>query len=318
MRSKETVQPHEAWIRIAELFPFRTSGTLSETALRHISGKDNTIALFATRTKHLAIHKEAAGSHYAGNTLPETGITIPLYLYPESRGQHTLSLFDQKEALPRIPNMNGKALHRIAAHLGLEFTFEKAASSLTGTFTPTDLLNYIYGVLHTPECTQDLQYTWKSQLPAVPYPRHAKHFLQMAGLGAELRQVHALESPAVKQYITSYPEEGDNKVRKVLYAEGSVFINDLQHFANVPEKVWDFTTGKLFPARQWLTDRLQKALSFDDIFHYQKIIAAIHETIRLTEQAPSPLLTMNSVILGYHGRFNPANRTLYDLQKLPA
>jgi hypothetical protein len=60
-----------------------------------------------------------------------------------------------------------------------------------------------------------------------------------------------------------------------------VYINETQHFANVPEVAWNFYIGGYQPAQKWLKDR---KLEFDVILHYQKIIVALTETDRLMKE----------------------------------
>ena len=63
-----------------------------------------------------------------------------------------------------------------------------------------------------------------------------------------------------------------------------VFINDTQYFDNVPEIAWNFYIGGYQPAQKWLKDRKGRALDFEDILHYQKIIVALSETDRLMKE----------------------------------
>ncbi len=61
---------------------------------------------------------------------------------------------------------------------------------------------------------------------------------------------------------------------------GNVFINATQHFTRVPAKAWEFYIGGYQPAQKWLKDRKGRTLTFDDIQHYRRIIAALSETDR--------------------------------------
>ena len=105
----------------------------------------------------------------------------------------------------------------------------------------------------------------------------------MVALGGELRQIHILESANVdksaKQY--KYPADGDSVVGKVKYENGNVYINETQHFANVPPIAWEFYIGGYQPAQKWLKDRKGRELDFEDILHYQKIVVALVETDRI-------------------------------------
>jgi len=52
-------------------------------------------------------------------------------------------------------------------------------------------------------------------------------------------------------------------------------------FRGVRKDVWDFYFGGYPVCEKWLKDRKGRNLSAEDIAHYQKIIVAISETIRL-------------------------------------
>ena len=65
---------------------------------------------------------------------------------------------------------------------------------------------------------------------------------------------------------------------------GRVYINDTQFFQKVPLNAWEFYIGGYQPAQKWLKDRKGRALGFEDILHYQKIIVALTETDRLMKE----------------------------------
>ena len=121
----------------------------------------------------------------------------------------------------------------------------------------------------------------------MPYPKDKDTFWQLVKLGGEIRQIHLLESPIVEEYITQYPEDGDNIVTKPKYQDNKVFINDTQYFDNVPLVAWEFYIGGYQPAQKWLKDRKDRKLEFDDILHYQKMIVALSETDRLMKKIDS-------------------------------
>jgi very-short-patch-repair endonuclease len=164
-----------------------------------------------------------------------------------------------------------------------------------GVFAPIDILDYIYAILHSPTYREKYKEFLKIDFPRVPYPKDKETFWQLVKLGGEIRQIHLLESPTVDKYITQYPEDGDNIVTKPHYfpipqnektgdLQGNVYINETQYFANVPLKAWKFFIGGYQPAQKWLKDRKDRKLEFDDILHYQKIIVALSETVRLMKE----------------------------------
>jgi hypothetical protein len=81
--------------------------------------------------------------------------------------------------------------------------------------------------------------------------------------------------------ICRYPIAGDNKVETVRYADGRVYINAAQYFDGVLDEVWGFHVGGYQVAHKWLKDRKGLQLNYDDLTHYQQVMAALAETIRL-------------------------------------
>jgi len=62
---------------------------------------------------------------------------------------------------------------------------------------------------------------------------------------------------------------------------GRVHIYATQYFGGIPAEVWSFRVGGYQVCEKWLKDRKGRTLDYVDIQHYQKIIVALHETIRL-------------------------------------
>ena len=55
-------------------------------------------------------------------------------------------------------------------------------------------------------------------------------------------------------------------------------------FDCVPPKVWNFHVGGYQVCQKWLKDRRGRTLTFEDNQHYQRVVAALGETIELMEQ----------------------------------
>ena len=226
---------------------------------------------------HAFIANEVIESSYVSNRTSEITSIFPLYIYQEKNGQQTIGKTEE-----RIPNLKSEIVNKIAGGLDLTFTNEKEVTE--DTFTPIDLLDYIYALLHSPAYREKYKEFLKIDFPRVPYPKDKDTFWKLVKLGGEIRQIHLLESPTVEQYITQYPIDGDNVVGKSTYKDGKVYINETQYFDNVPQTAWEFYIGGYIPAQKWLKDRKDRPLEFDDILHYQKIIVALSETNRLMKE----------------------------------
>jgi len=49
----------------------------------------------------------------------------------------------------------------------------------------------------------------------------------------------------------------------------------------VPEEVWNFRVGGYQVCHKWLKDRKGRRLSDEDLAHYEKIVVALGETVRI-------------------------------------
>lgn len=213
----------------------------------------------------------------------DNGFVFPLYIYPEKNGQ-----LSTERTLERIPNFNAEIINKIAKDLGLFFSPEKGNEKIhtieTNQFSPIDILDYIYAVLHSPTYREKYKEFLKIDFPKIPYPKDIKTFWDLIDLGSQIRQIHLLESPKVEDYITEFNIDGDCVVIKPNFEDGKIFINETQYFENVPEVAWNFYIGGYQPAQKWLKDRKDRKLEFDDIAHYQKIIVALSETNRIMKE----------------------------------
>ncbi len=185
-----------------------------------------------------------------------TDYVFPLYLYTED-GSRVSNL--KKEIVGKIEEIAGKA-------------------------SPEDIFDYIYAVLHSPDYREKYKEFLKIDFPRIPYPKNAGSFNKLVVLGKELRGLHLLESPKVNKPITTYSVAGSDMVEKIIYKDGNVFINKDQYFGNVPEVAWNFYIGGYQPAQKWLKDRKGRTITNEDIGHYQKVIVALVETSRITNE----------------------------------
>lgn len=199
----------------------------------------------------------------------------------------------------------------------------KTLNSKLTFFTPLDVLDYIYAVLHCPSYRQRYAEFLKTDFPRVPWPMDQEVFWQLVELGGRLRQIHLMKGPILEKSPVTYPAPGDNVISRKLTKTspgflplapsegrvnsdidnsgaskssatsplgrsmgilGRVWINDQQYFDKVPKSAWEFYVGGYQPAQKWLKDRKNRTLSMEDVQHYRKIIKALMETERLMQE----------------------------------
>ena len=205
-----------------------------------------------------------------------SGYAFPLYTYNSI----------DNNLFTRRPNLNMEIVGEIADRIGL--TFEAEPNDNEGAFSPIDLLDYIYGILHSPSYRKKFNEFLKVDFPRIPYPNDAEEFRRIGKIGGELREVHLMEvKPPIQ---TQFNVSGSNVVEATKITDGDsadvckVWINAEQYFDNVPRVAWEFFIGGYQPAQKWLKDRKGMKLEWDDVKHYQHIIAALCKTDELMQQ----------------------------------
>ncbi len=218
------------------------------------------------------------------NVSREAGHAFPLYLYPQS---DMLPGLEQPTAAPggRRPNLDEKLIARLSRGLGLSFVPD-GHGDLQATYGPEDMLHYIYALLYAPGYRARYADQLKIDFPRIPFTANVALFRTLCGFGDELCALHLLDSPALDTLRTRYPSsDGDNLVDKPRYLPeedgGKVHINKKQYFEGITEEAWSFYIGGYQPLQKWLKDRQGRNLDYDDILHYQHIVVALEETMRL-------------------------------------
>ncbi|MDR2905441.1 MAG: N-6 DNA methylase [Helicobacteraceae bacterium] len=216
---------------------------------RQLAGKQHFI-LFATDT---IIDKGAvANSAY---------VIFPLYTYT----------FKDKDFKDKKPNYDENGI--IIDHIQRNIRRDPE---------PEEVFDYIYGVLHSPKYREKYEECLKVDFPRVPYPQDAAYFDYFKNFGEKLRKLHLLESEP--KIGTTFSIKGDNKIEVVKREKDRVYINKEQFFGNIPNTAWEFYIGGYQPAQKYLKDRKDRELSYEEIKHYQKIIAVLIETASIMKE----------------------------------
>ncbi len=147
---------------------------------------------------------------------------------------------------------------------------------------PEDIMDYVYASLHSPSYREKYKEFLKTDFPRVPRPKNWKEFWRLVELGNKLRELHLMHGDIKSRVI--FPIEGDNIVENLRYEGGKVYINKTQYFDYVSDLAWNFYIGGYQPAQKWLKDRKGRTLNFDDIIHYEKIVAILEETDVIMKQ----------------------------------
>ena len=155
--------------------------------------------------------------------------------------------------------------------------------------SPEDIFTYMYATFHAPSYRERYAEFLKIDFPRLPLTSNTDLFRELCKLGDRLVGLHLMEK--FGQITTRYPVSGNDVVEKIDYAssadapeQGRVWINKTQYIEGVPPEVWEFHIGGYQVCQKWLKDRKGRKLDFNDIKHYQRMVAALAETIELMRQ----------------------------------
>ena len=101
------------------------------------------------------------------------------------------------------------------------------------------------------------------------------------------RSLHLMEPPELANLITDFKGGGDNIVAAIgknSYKNGKLSINKTQYFEGIPEEVYNFHIGGYQVCQKWLKDRKGRELTEEEVEHYQKIVVALKETMRIMNE----------------------------------
>lgn len=263
------------------------------------------LALITTRQTRDSWATLATDSIIAHKALAAYDINslFPLYIYP-SEHEITSGLY---RADDRQPNLASTYIKDVEHRLGLQFIGE-GRGDFRKTLGPEDAFHYIYAVLHAPTYRERYAQFLRADFPRVPNIDDVGLFRALGEMGHQLTQLHLMKSPVLDRTGISFPVIGDSVVesghpkyvppgrqlpgRTEPLAEGRVYISGDnsksgkhgQYFEGIAPEIWEFRIGGYQPMEKWLKDRKGRALSFDDLSHYQRMGFALAETRTLIEE----------------------------------
>jgi hypothetical protein len=289
----------------------------AEKVMRHFLAGENVGFITTRQTKEefavlatalIAGHKSCAA--YDINTV------FPLHLYPNDEAQAQADLAPHEDGCR--PNLAAGFVAEIEEKLSLRFV-TNSRGDLKKTFGPGDLFDHLYAVFHSPGYRERYAEFLKLDFPRLPITGDLTLFRKLSQCGARLVGLHTMRQHGPE--MVSFDVAGDNRVEQVVYVPpkaataaaakkraqqvdlrgelpvapkvlaagptGRVYINAKQYFDGIPPVVWQFRIGGYQVAEKWLKDRNGRALSHDDIEHYQRTVSALAETRTLMAQIDS-------------------------------
>lgn len=264
-------------------------GASSKRVMSHMF-KQNIALVTSRMTKgesfaHTFVSRFPVEVIFLSSKTSNNAFVFPLRCYSDMKSQFGLELDHNHFSTNISPNF----LRRLAQNLGLDIT----KNGLPVNLTPEDIFQYAYAVFHSPSYRSRFAEFLKIDFPRLPHTGNLELFRTLVSLGGELVALHLLESPKLDAFISTYSGPPQPEVGRVGWSDGTVWLDAAATkkgqpatpgsvgFHGVPEEVWNFHIGGYQVCEKWLKDRKGRRLSDEDIVHYQKIVVALAETIRL-------------------------------------
>lgn len=218
---------------------------------------------------------------------------FPLYLYQEkdkakkrSLGS-VMMLFEPKaDYVMKKPNISPALVETLTR------AFKKAPS-------PEEIFYYIYGVLYSNIYRRKYAEFLKMDFPRIPFTKNYRVFKKMAEYGKRLVELHLLKSSEIAPPIARFQGKGNDKVDKLRYEKGKLFINNDQYFEGLSAEVWEYQIGGYQVCDKWLKDRKGRPLSVEDTKHYCKVVTALKKTMEVQEKIDSIYPDTEKEIIGF-------------------
>jgi len=216
------------------------------------------------------------------------------YLFPLYASREHGDLLRKSEKCGRH-NFKGQFMRELEILLGLHAHGAHEWSQIT----PEDIFHYIFAAFSGPTFRTRYVDMLKIDFPRVPLTSNLGLFRELSQRGNELSSLYTMKSPWLNNFITIYTGPKSPEVKLVGWSNNTVWLDAGKTnareghratvpgtigFHGVPEAVWDFHNGGYQVCHKWLKDRKGRTLSDEDIAHYQKIVVALNETMRIMKE----------------------------------
>ena len=160
------------------------------------------------------------------------------------------------------------------------YSFRETLSNLyQHTFSPEQILGYIYSVLHSPPYRTKYADFLKRDFPRIPFTPDKQIFEELSELGGQLIQAHLLKHPDLLDHSKiDLKGKGDEVVDKPVWNSGKLFINKTQWFEPVTKEVYEFYIGGYQVLDKYLKDRKGRNIS-SEVYHLCFVIQSLQFTI---------------------------------------
>ncbi len=145
------------------------------------------------------------------------------------------------------------------------------------TISEEKIFDYVLAILTSEYYRIKYNELLKLKFPRIWFANNYDCFDNISNCGSIIKKIFELDEQLLPtNLMANFPVAGTNIVECTdHWEEDKVFINDDQHFSNVPNDIFNFYIGGYIVLQQWLKDRLEKTLTITEINNFRKIVASL-------------------------------------------
>ena len=236
-------------------------GRPRDIVMRHFL--QSNIGLLTTRNYHSKAFSHIISSKLVSDlhAISDQSYVFPLYVYDDS----------PLNEIKKNSNLNENAVETLLENTGLH----------SSNITVETAFGFIYAVLFSKKYRILYNENLRIDFPRIKPPKTMEEFLGLSKLGLNLIRLHT-ETDTLYSDIRFIGK--DCVVRKPVYKDNRVYINDSSYFEGVKDSIWNFEMGTYIVLQHWLKDRKNRLLSEEDINLFGKIVMAISETLDIMNE----------------------------------
>ncbi|MCL1986804.1 MAG: N-6 DNA methylase [Firmicutes bacterium] len=144
---------------------------------------------------------------------------------------------------------------------------------------PLEILDYCYGVLHSPKYRAEYNENLKKNFPKVPIPASTTEFEKYKQAGERLRRLHLLEKKKPLPLQLNPDNKENLKIDKISYKDGILRINKHKQILGIPQNVWTVRIGGYQVLDKWLKSHKGEELGFAEFEHLQVVAGCLAEML---------------------------------------
>jgi hypothetical protein len=150
---------------------------------------------------------------------------------------------------------------------------------------------YVYAVLNAPLYAETFSYFLRETSPRVPLRIEKTAFQKIASLGARLTDLHFLRNVPEAEHIR-FKSVKNTTIKRFRYESGRIYLSDKFFIEGISEEMFAYRMGNYRVLENFFEGK--KALSHNDMAHFEQICRSVFHTLRLLpelDEALKPLLS---------------------------